>query len=82
MLKEKAFDVVLADINMPVMGGLNLIHHIRSSEEYKHIPVVIIITEGAEEDRQRALNLGADAYLTKPIQNQELVYVVSRYIGE
>ena len=82
VLQEKAFDVVLADINMPVMGGLKLIHHIRSTEEYKHIPVVIITTEGAEEDRQRALNLGADAYLTKPIQTQELVSVVSRYIGE
>ena len=62
------FDLALIDINMPVMDGLKLISLIRSEESIKGIPIVIITTEGAEGDRQRALALGANEYLTKPIQ--------------
>ncbi len=79
-LSEISFDMVIADINMPVMDGLKLVLHIRSSIDYKHIPVIIITTEGAEEDRQRAIDLGADAYLTKPIQTQKLLEIVSRFM--
>ena len=62
------FDLALIDINMPVMDGLKLISLIRVEECLKEMPIVVITTEGAEEDRQRALSIGADAYLTKPIQ--------------
>jgi len=79
-LSENSFDMIIADINMPVMNGLKLVLHIRSNPGYKHIPVIIITTEGAEEDRQRAIALGADAYLTKPIQTQKLMEVVNRFM--
>jgi two-component system chemotaxis response regulator CheY len=79
-LAEQSYDVVLADINMPVMDGLKLVSHMRSNPRYKHIPVVIITTEGAEEDKQRALSLGANAYLMKPIQTQKLLEIVSHYV--
>jgi two-component system chemotaxis response regulator CheY len=62
------FDLALVDINMPVMDGLKLISLIRAEESLKEIPIVVITTEGAREDRERALSLGADEYLTKPIQ--------------
>jgi two-component system chemotaxis response regulator CheY len=62
------FDLALIDINMPVMDGLKLISLIRGEESLQSIPIVVITTEGAEEDRQRALRLGANEYLTKPIQ--------------
>jgi len=62
------FDLALVDINMPVMDGLKLISLIRSEESLKGMPIVVITTEGAKEDRERALSLGADEYLTKPIQ--------------
>jgi two-component system chemotaxis response regulator CheY len=62
------FDLALVDINMPVMDGLKLIHLIRDEESLKAMPIVVITTEGAEEDRARALALGADEYLTKPVQ--------------
>src|SRR3954469_8726049 len=62
------FDIILTDINMPVMDGLKLVKRVRGDELLKNIPIVIITTEGAEEDRQRALALGANAYSTKPIQ--------------
>jgi two-component system chemotaxis response regulator CheY len=62
------FDLALVDINMPVMDGLKLISLIRAEESLKEMPIVVITTEGAKEDRERALSLGADEYLTKPIQ--------------
>ncbi len=80
LIGERQFDVIVADINMPVMDGLKLVHHLRGTPEYKDIPIVIITTEGAEEDRQRALALGANAYLAKPIQTQELVGIVSQFL--
>ena len=62
------FDLALVDINMPVMDGLKLISLIRGEENLKSMPICVITTEGATEDRERALALGADEYLTKPIQ--------------
>ena len=69
------FDLALIDINMPVMDGLKLISLIRNEESIKGIPIVIITTEGAEGDRQRALALGANEYLTKPIQANQVLSV-------
>ena len=70
------FDIALIDINMPVMDGLKLIRLMRSEETLKDIPIVVITTEGANEDRERALGLGANEYLTKPIQANRVLSVV------
>ena len=70
------FDLALVDINMPVMDGLKLISLIRGDDNLRGIPIVVITTEGAKEDRDRALNLGADEYLTKPIQANRVLAVV------
>ena len=69
------FDLALIDINMPVMDGLKLISLIRGEESLKEIPIVVITTEGAKEDRDRALVLGANEYLTKPIQANRVLSV-------
>jgi two-component system chemotaxis response regulator CheY len=69
------FDLALVDINMPVMDGLKLISLIRGEENLKQMPIVVITTEGATEDRERALSLGADEYLTKPIQANRVLSV-------
>jgi two-component system chemotaxis response regulator CheY len=70
------FDLALVDINMPIMDGLKLISLIRGDDNLRGIPIVVITTEGAKEDRDRALNLGADEYLTKPIQANRVLAVV------
>jgi two-component system, chemotaxis family, chemotaxis protein CheY len=62
------FDLALIDINMPVMDGLKLISLIRGEDNLRDMRICVITTEGAKEDRERALALGADEYLTKPIQ--------------
>jgi len=70
------YDLALIDINMPVMDGLKLIRLIRGEDELKSMPIVVITTEGAKEDRERALALGANEYLTKPIQSNKVLAVV------
>jgi len=69
------YDLALVDINMPVMDGLKLISLIRNDESLGSIPIVVITTEGAKEDRDRALALGANEYLTKPIQANRVLTV-------
>ena len=74
-LATQRFDLVVTDVNMPVMDGLKLISLIRGEENLKQMPIVVITTEGATEDRERALSLGADEYLTKPIQANRVLSV-------
>lgn len=69
------FDLALVDINMPVMDGLKLISLIRGEDNLKSMRICVITTEGAQEDRERALALGADEYLTKPIQANRVLAV-------
>ena len=79
-LSSAKIDIIIADINMPIMDGLKLLSLVRGNVTYKDIPVIIVTTEGADEDRKKALAIGANAYLTKPIQTQELIRLVSQYI--
>jgi two-component system, chemotaxis family, chemotaxis protein CheY len=76
MASEK-IDLVITDINMPMMDGLKLISVIRGDARTKTLPIIIVTTEGAEEDRKRGLALGADAYIPKPIQPSELLKTVA-----
>jgi two-component system chemotaxis response regulator CheY len=69
------FDLALVDINMPVMDGLKLISLIRGEESLSEMPICVITTEGAGEDRDRAMTLGANEYLTKPIQANKVLTV-------
>ncbi|MBK8216845.1 MAG: response regulator [Myxococcales bacterium] len=75
------FDLVLTDVNMPIMDGLKLVHRIRSDATHKDVPIVIITTEGAEADRKRALDLGANAYVVKPIQAPAVIALAERLLG-
>jgi two-component system chemotaxis response regulator CheY len=75
-LTAGAFDVVLTDINMPLMDGLKLVALLRAGGAHQRTPVVVITTEGADADRRRAMSLGANAYLVKPVQAQQVVETV------
>ena len=80
-LATEKFDIVLTDINMPIMDGLKLVKRVRSDPTHKDVPIIIITTEGAAEDRQRALQLGANAYITKPIQAPQVIAKVRELLG-
>ena len=75
------FDLVLTDINMPLMDGLKLVAALRARAEYEAVPIVVITTESAAADRQRALDLGASAYLVKPVQATEVISTVKELLG-
>ncbi len=72
-LSAEKFDLIFTDINMPIMDGLKLVSLVRNDASYKGTPIVVITTEGAQEDRERALALGANDYITKPIQPNKIL---------
>jgi len=75
------FDIILTDVNMPVMDGLKLVQRVRADAELKSVPIVIITTETGAPDRERALALGADAYIEKPIHASQVIETVSGLLG-
>ncbi len=74
------FDLILTDINMPIMDGLKLVSLVRNDPVNKGIPIVVITTEGGQEDRDRAMTLGANSYITKPIQAANLLNTVKELL--
>ncbi len=80
-LPSGKYDLIITDINMPVMDGLKLVALVKGNPTYKSIPVVIITTEGAVEDREKGLALGACAYIAKPIQTTNLLETVKKLIS-
>ncbi len=79
-LSGEKIDLILTDINMPVMDGLKLVSLVRQNEQLRNIPIIIITTEGAEEDRERGLALGANAYISKPIQSSHLIKTIGELL--
>ena len=75
-LPEEKFDLVLTDINMPVMDGLKLLTMMKNNPTYKDIPVIVITTEGRDADRKQGMALGAHDYIPKPVQTPHLLKVV------
>ena len=76
-LQGAEVDILLTDINMPVMDGLKLIRLVRAAAGLRGTPIVVITTEGAEQDKNRALGLGANAFLVKPVQSGQVLRVVA-----
>ena len=76
VLPRETFDLLVVDINMPNINGLELISFIRQSDAHRNTPLLIISTEASERDRARALGLGANAYLAKPFSAEALAGAV------
>jgi len=79
-LASGTFDILITDVNMPVLDGLKLISLVRAGGPHQRIPVVVVTTEGAEADRRRALSLGADDYLVKPVQANQVIDAVKKLL--
>jgi two-component system chemotaxis response regulator CheY len=78
LLPENEFELILTDINMPDINGLELITFLRQHPSYKEVPILIITTEAGEEDRKRGLAIGANGYLVKPFTEGDLVNLVQQ----
>ena len=81
VLQRGRVDLLVTDMNMPVMDGLKLIALVRGEGAHRTTPIVVVTAEAADEDRRRAEGLGADAYLVKPVQGQQVVEVARRLLG-
>lgn len=79
-LKERDFDLVITDIRMPNMDGLSLIKRVRG-EISLEVPIIVVSTMGSEADRDKGLKLGANSYVTKPIQAPDLITEVTNLLS-
>jgi CheY-like chemotaxis protein len=82
MLREEDIDLVLMDSVMPEMNGLDAMRAIRQDEDLKHFPIVAITGKAQEEDKQECLEAGANDYIVKPVDYDQLVYTVCKWIGK
>jgi two-component system chemotaxis response regulator CheY len=80
-LPSRRFDLIITDINMPDINGLELIGYVKSNPTYQGIPLIIVSTEKSEEDKKRGLALGAAGYVVKPFKKEELVAAVTQALG-
>ena len=80
-LESEPVDLVLTDIQMPNMNGLELISQIRSRSLSQKLPIIVITTRGEEADRDRSLSLGANAYISKPISGAKLQGLVKELLA-
>jgi two-component system, chemotaxis family, chemotaxis protein CheY len=81
LLPRARYDLIITDINMPDVNGLELIHFIRKSEHYRTTPLVIISTQATERDVERGKQLGADAYVPKPFSPEAMRETCTRLLG-
>jgi two-component system, chemotaxis family, chemotaxis protein CheY len=72
ILKKQKVGLVLSDINMPNMDGLELLRHIKTNEEWRKVPVIMITTEGAAAKVKEAVELGATGYVRKPFTAEQI----------
>ena len=79
-LPHHKFDAILTDINMPDINGLELVSFLKNHPVYKTIPIMVISTDSTAEDRNRAAALGAEEYLVKPFETNDLIEKLRRLL--
>ena len=80
-LPTRPFDLIITDINMPDINGLELIGFVKSNPSYKDIPLIIVSTEKSDEDKKRGIALGAAGYVAKPFRKEDLLDVVNKALA-
>lgn len=70
-------DLILLDINMPILNGYQVCERIRETPQWSHIKIILLTAKGRDVERQKGLAMGADAYISKPFSNQELIELVT-----
>ena len=80
ILPRHRFELIITDINMPDINGLELINFVKKNPNYRDVPLFVITTEGREQDRERGIALGAAEYLVKPFSPESLEALVRRYL--
>ena len=81
LLPREKVDLIITDINMPDINGLELISYVKNNPIYHDIPLFIISTESGEKDMEKGLALGANEYLTKPFNPSRLQEMIKKYLS-
>ena len=76
-LSLKPYDLVVLDLNMPDIGGFEVIEFVRAQDRLKALPILVVTTRGDEGSRSRALGSGASGFLTKPFTPDQILHEVS-----
>jgi two-component system, chemotaxis family, chemotaxis protein CheY len=79
-IKSNTYDLLLTDMNMPEMNGAELVRWVRTGLN-SDMPIIVITTMGEVKDRERGMALGANGYLTKPVNPAELIKTVCKFLG-
>jgi two-component system chemotaxis response regulator CheY len=74
-------DMAIVDLNMPYMDGYELIETLRKSEDYEELPIVILSSEGSEAAIDKGQDAGADSYMVKPFDQEQLQNLVAKHLG-
>jgi two-component system, chemotaxis family, chemotaxis protein CheY len=78
---EKQVDMVITDLNMPVMNGMEFIKELRKIPNYKGMPIIFLTTESAPELKQEGKAAGASGWLTKPFNQDQLLAIIKKFVG-
>lgn len=79
-IQTEQFDVILSDINMPVMNGLEFLEKLRANDAYKFVPVLMMTTEASQEMKAKGKELGATGWIVKPFDPEKLASVINRVL--
>lgn len=80
-LREQPFSVVVLDIMLPGMNGLDVLRAVRQDSKLAHLPVIVLTAKGQTQDRRAAVEIGANSFITKPYSNTEVVKRVGEFAG-
>lgn len=80
-LSLKPFDLLVLDLNMPDIGGIEVVEFVRSQDQLRTLPIIIVTTRGDDASRSRALSAGASRFMTKPFSPEALLAEVSALLG-
>lgn len=81
LANEKKFDLVLSDVNMPNMNGIELVKELRALADYKYVPVLMLTTESAGDMKAQGKQAGATGWIVKPFNPEQLLSTIKRVLG-
>ena len=81
LAKTKQFDLVISDVNMPVMDGITLIKELRALSNYKFTPLLMLTTESGDDKKQQGKSVGATGWIVKPFNPDQLLATINKVLG-
>lgn len=81
LLPRHRFALIITDLNMPDINGLELINFVKKNPHYRETPLVVVTSAGRAQDRARGLQLGANEYLVKPFEPEDIAALARRYLA-